>query len=200
MTLPLQISYMGPSMRPTMKAGDLLEVTPYQNRKIRVGDVVVFGAMGKDHKVVHRVINFDSSGATTQGDNNKYPDTHVVPEDEIIGRVALIHRGNRKIRVRGGRLGKSHGSRLRAGNRINRSATSFFRPAYHKVARLGLMRNTLSRWVRPRAISYKRPEGTEMQLVWGPWVIGRRKAGHDKWVIRRPFLFIVDESLLMDKK
>jgi signal peptidase I len=198
MTTPLKISYMGPSMQPTMKAGDILEVIPYQDRKIRIGDVVVFSAIGRDHKVVHRVIDLGPEGATTQGDNNVFPDTHVVPEDVIIGRVASLQRGNRKIRVHGGRSGWFFGSKLRAGNRINRYASKIFRPVYHRVARSGLIRNTLTRWVKPRTIIFKRDEETESQLVWGRWVIGRRRAGQNKWMIRRPFLFIIDESHLMD--
>ena len=185
-------------MQPTMKAGDILEVIPYQDRKIRVGDVVVFGAIGRDHKVVHRVIDVGAKGATTQGDNNIFPDTHVVPEDVIIGRVASLQRGNRKIRVHGERSGWLYASKLRAGNRIKRNASKIFRPVYHRVARSWLIRTTLSRWVKPRTISFKRDEGTETQLVWGHWVIGRRRAGQSKWMIRRPFLFIVDESHLMD--
>lgn len=43
---------------------------------------------------------------------------------------------------------------------------------------------------------WKRPQGTELQLVWGRRVIGRRHPGRVRWHIRRPFLLFVDKATL----
>jgi len=52
---------LGPSMLPTLRAGDALWVVPYDGARIRRGDVVVFcppPAAGAEvgHPVVHRVV------------------------------------------------------------------------------------------------------------------------------------------------
>ena len=57
-------------MNPTLKAGDGLTIIPYGNRKILVGDVVVFSRPEGNHNVVHRVVAADSEGIRTRGDNN----------------------------------------------------------------------------------------------------------------------------------
>jgi hypothetical protein len=50
--------------------------------------------------------------------------------------------------------------------------------------------------MRPRVISFNREAGTELQLVMGQRVIGRRLEGKTRWHIRRPFRLFVDEEAL----
>ena len=194
------MTYMGPSMNPTLKAGDVLRVVPYQGRKIRVGDIVVFYPAGEERQVVHRVVSIDFRGRVrTRGDNNLNIDHGVLTADGIIGRVVSLERGKKVISVCGGNWGNLNGALLWAAKRINPVISKVLHPAYHRLARTGIFRNILSPWVKPRILYFNRPAGTEMQLVIGSWMIGRRFAGQNRWRIRRPFRLLVDEDLLMDE-
>jgi len=191
---------MGPSMNPTLKAGDILKVVPYQSSKIRIGDIVVFCPAGEKQQVVHRVVSIVfRGGVKTRGDNNLNIDHRVLTADEIIGRVVSLERGKKVISVCGGNWGNLNGALLQAAKRINLVISKVLHPAYHRLARTGIFRNTLSPWVKPSILCFKRPAGTEMQLVIGRWVIGRRPAGQNLWHIRRPFRLLVDETLLTDE-
>jgi signal peptidase I len=59
------IIYTGPSMNPTLRAGDGLQIEPYEGKKIRAGDVIVFVSPENGHKVTHRVISV--RGETGEG-------------------------------------------------------------------------------------------------------------------------------------
>ena len=164
-----------------------------------VGDIVVFRAAEEKRKVVHRVVNVNSQGVRTRGDNNLNIDHCVLSMDEIIGRVVSLERGNKVISVYGGNWGNLNGSLLQAAKRINLVISKVLHPAYHRLVRTGLCRNILSPWAKPSILCFKRPAGTEIQLVIGRWVIGRRPTGQNQWHIRRPFRLLVDEALLTDK-
>ena len=84
----MQFNYSGPSMNPTLKAGDSLRVAPYENTRINVGDVVVFHTPERERHVTHRVISVDSRGVRTRGDNNNKTDSWLLRPDEIIGRIS----------------------------------------------------------------------------------------------------------------
>jgi len=185
-------------MNPIFKAGDLLNVVPYRKRTIRVGDIVVFYDAREDRKVVHRVVHIDACGARTRGDNSLKVDDCLVTGDMIIGRVDSIERSRRQIPVRNGRLGSLDARLLHAAKHINMAVSRRLRPLYHGLARSGVLRRPLAPFVKPRVVCYRRPTGTELQLLLGRWVIGRRLAGQDRWLIRRPFRLIVDETLLVD--
>ncbi|MGD8776215.1 MAG: hypothetical protein PVF76_16570 [Syntrophobacterales bacterium] len=49
-------------------------------------------------------------------------------------------------------------------------------------------------------ISFNRDAGTELQLVMGQRVIGRRLEGKTRWHIQRPFRLFVDETSLPENK
>jgi signal peptidase I len=200
MTSSLKLTYMGPSMNPTLKVGDILKVVPYQSSKIRIGDIVVFCPAGEKQQVVHRVVSIVfRGGVKTRGDNNLNIDPDVLTADGIIGRVVSLERGKKVISVCGGNWGYLNAALLWAAKRINLVISKALHPAYHRLARAGIFRNILSPWVKPSILCFKRPAGTEMQLVIGRWVIGRRPAGQNRWRIRRPFRLLVDEALLTDE-
>ncbi len=100
------LNYTGPSMNPTLKVGDGMTVVPYGNRRIRVGDVVVFRSPKQDHYVVHRVVSVDSQGIRTIGDNNDRIDPWVLSPDNIMGRVISARRKNRDVTIHGGTRGR----------------------------------------------------------------------------------------------
>ena len=190
------MNYIGPSMNPTLKPGDRLRISPYHSQEIRRGDVVVFVPPGGTAKIIHRVIYTGSQGIKTRGDNCNLVDPWVLSPDRIFGRVVCARRGNRRRRVFGGTLGHLLGVIIRAINGVDHRVSGLLRPAYEWSARRGMFRRLLPAQMTLRVISFSRPEGTELQLLMGRWVIGRRLPEKSGWQIRRPFRLFVDEESL----
>lgn len=191
-----RLNYTGPSMNPTLWAGDGLRVTSYGNARIHIGDVVVFVPPGCEHNVVHRVVSVDSDGVRTRGDNNSDVDPWALRPDDIIGRVVSIQRRNRDITVHGARWGRICALALRMKRRISVLVCRTLRPAHHWFARWGIFRKLLSHHVKTQVLCFRRPNGMDMQLLMGRWVIGRLRPGRERWHIRRPFRLFVDEASL----
>ena len=193
-------NYNGPSMTPTLKAGDQLRVVPYASRNIRVGDVVVFQAPeGGNRHVTHRVVSVDSRGVRTRGDNNNKTDSWILRPEEIACRVDSALRGAKRVPVHGGRRGMMYASALRSIKRANMTISSILHPAYHWLAESGIFKRFLRNRARSRVLCFTRPKGIEMQLHLGPWFIGRPLPGQDRWSVRRPFKLMVDEESLPGK-
>ena len=190
------MNYIGSSMNPTLKPGVRLDVKAYQRQKIRRGDVIVFISPDDGSKVVHRVSSIDSNGIKTQGDNCNSEDDWVLRRENILGRVVAAQGRNRRLRVFGGLWGHLLSVAIRATKSIDSNLTSMLRPFYQWLARAGVFRRWLPSGMRPRVISFNRDAGTELQLVMGRRVIGRRLEGKTGWHIRRPFRLFVDEETL----
>jgi hypothetical protein len=47
-----------------------------------------------------------------------------------------------------------------------------------------------------RLLYFKKPQGTEIQIMMGKWIIGRYIPQRDSWQIRRPFRIFIDISAL----
>ena len=190
------INYKGPSMNPILRDGDSLQIIRYDVQKIRRGDVVVFIPPGGDSRIVHRVVSVDSKGIRTRGDNNNQVDSWVLSPEQILGRVFSIQRTGRRRRVFGGTIGRTFAGALRAIHWLDRSLCFLLRPAYRWLIGTGVFRRWVSGGMKIRVLSFKRREGTELQLLWGRHVIGRRLPGRSQWHIRRPFRLFVDEASL----
>jgi hypothetical protein len=190
------MNYMGPSMNPTLKSGDGINVIPYGKRKIRIGDVIVFPSPKGYHNVVHRVISVDSQGIRTRGDNNSNIDPWTLSHDGIIGHVFWVQRGNRRRSIHGGLRGVLYSLGIRVTRMIDSKISPLLHPPYHWLARTGAFRPWLSARMQTRVLSFDRSTGTELQLVMGQRVIGRLLPGRSQWVIRRPFRLFVDEAAL----
>ncbi len=191
-------NYNGPSMNPTLKAGDQLRVVPYDNKRIHVGDVVIFQAPEGKRLVTHRVVSVGSQGVRTRGDNNNNTDSWVLRPEEITGRVVSARRGSKSISICGGRSGLIYASTLWTIKRINLTTSRILHPAYHRLATSGIFRRALPHGTEPRVFCFTRPDGVEMQLLMGRWIIGRRRPGREQWQMRRPFRLFVDETSLPD--
>jgi signal peptidase I len=92
----VRLPVTGSSMFPCMQPGDLLEIRR-PTGSIRPGDVVVF--QRNERLVVHRVVDRAGDLYITRGDRLRHPDAPV-PAPEILGRVAAIERGRRRISPR----------------------------------------------------------------------------------------------------
>lgn len=185
-------------MNPTLKSGDGLEVVPYDGKKIRRGDVIVFFSPEGGQKITHRVVCVDSYGIKTQGDNNNQVDPWIVSSDTIIGRVVYAQRGNKRRRVFGGPTGQLFAIVGKGKKVLDMLISSLLRHPYHWVVRVSIFRRLMHRMIKARTISFKRPEGIELQLLIGRRVIGRLLPGKKKWCIQRPFRLFLDESSLRE--
>jgi hypothetical protein len=193
------INYVGPSMNPLLKDGDGLHIIPYKDRVIRKGDVVVFVPPGSDMKVVHRVVSCSDAGIRTRGDNGRYVDPWLLTTDDILGRVTYIQRRNRRRTIHGGVLGRVAAYSFRCRRVCNAIVSLLLHPAYRLLCRSTVLRNRLHRLLKPKVLSFRRPEGAELQIVVGRRLIGRLRPGRVEWEIRRPFRLCVDERLLPGK-
>lgn len=188
-------NYTGPSMNPTFKAGDGLIVVPYKDKKIRPGDVITFKPKDRSHNVVHRVIRVDRHGVYTRGDNNNKVDPWILTPDDIIGRVVSAKRKNRVFPVSGGLRGRIYGLFILRYNMLIRKAPGLLHSIYHLVSNTGIFRKLLP-LSNTQILSFKRPNGAELQLVMGKRIIARRLPGSEQWQIKRPFRLFIDEKTL----
>ena len=193
---PVSLFYKGPSMNPVLTVPDVLYVRPYNGRRVKCGDVVVFASPDIDCKVVHRVVSVIGDEIRTKGDNNAYTDSWVLKQQDIMGRVEWIERGKRTIRIYGGLPGKAQARALKALRLVDSGIRAALKPAYNRLAQNRALRKWLASRSRTRTISIVRPEGIELQMLLGKRVIGKRPAGKRQWLIRRPYLLLVDDAAL----
>ena len=190
------INYIGTSMFPTLKTGDILRVVSYKDRDIRVGDVVVFNSPFGKVPIVHRVFSVDKKGIRTKGDNKIAIDDCILQPDDIIGQVVSAQRGKKDVKILNGFPGLIYGSILDAGKRMDMVVSTILRPAYRWLTRTGIFRKLLLRWIHTQVLCFKHGDGTEMQLHLGRRMIGRRLPGQNQWHILRPFKIFIDEATL----
>jgi hypothetical protein len=186
-------NYIGPSMNPTLKAGDGLVVEPYTDKKIACGDVITFRPLGKGCDIVHRVIRIDCHGIHTSGDNNGDFDPWMLTPDEITGRVVSIKRGTRVFFVTGGLRGRLYGLFIRRYNRLLKKAAAVLHPLYRLLSYRGIFRGILP-LADARIFSFLRSEGVEHQFVMGQRILARRRPGAEQWQIRRPYRLFLNED------
>ena len=188
--------YMGSSMYPALKASDTIHVLLCGGKQIRRGDVIVFSTQNSNDMVVHRVVSISGRGLRTRGDNNNDIDSCFLSPDRVIGRVVHVQRGDRLLTIYGGTRGLLYASAIRFLCNIDSVISSFLNPAYHRLAKTGLLRRWLPDEMRMRVLSFNRSDGMEFQLLMAGRVIGRLLPGKNEWFIRRPFRLFVDEASL----
>lgn len=182
------MNYNGPSMYPTLKPGDRLNIVPCLDAEIRVGDVVVFNGIDKPEKVVHRVVQKGGAGFRTWGDNNCDIDPDMLNALDIEGRVISIKRQDRIIKIQGGLKGRITGLLLRTKTRIDSALSRSLHSFYYMLSRSGI----LKKFIAIRVISFNRDHGVETQLIRKGKVIGRCLPGDKEWKIKRPYRLFVD--------
>jgi len=189
------LNYIGPSMNPTLKAGDGLIVVAYEDSPIFVGDVVVFRHPEKKHRIAHRVVTVDSRGLTTRGDGNHRLDPWVLTRTDIIGRVVAAQRMTKKT-IHGGACGRIQVSAVSGAKKVDAILSKILHPAYHQLAESGVFLWLVPYLPKLRFLSFRRPNGNELQLFMGNYMVGRYLPGTNRWRIIRPFRLFVDEEAL----
>jgi signal peptidase I len=186
----------GGSMCPLLRPGDRILFAPCRVEELKRGDVIIFLPPGKQERVVHRVVSKGPEGIRTRGDANPCRDTGHLRQDDIVGRAVSREREGRVMPVAGGRAGWLIVSCIRAARKADHLASHVLNPCYRSLACSGLFRALLPPVLRPRVIEFERDGQREMQLVLGRRVVGRREAGAEQWIIRRPYRIFVDEQSL----
>ena len=85
----LRLTVISDSMRPLLRAGDVVVVQPQEPRTLQVGQVIVVQRHGE--WITHRLQAVDAAGWHTHGDNLRTRDAAVGAAD-IVGRVIAVER------------------------------------------------------------------------------------------------------------
>jgi len=193
------IIYKGPSMNPTFKDADILEIMPYDERKIRCGDVITFMPLNGEFSITHRVISISEKGIRTLGDNNSNIDEGYIQPKNILGRVVKARRNYKKLYVYNGTTGRIYAIIIRSIRRIKirlRPVRMPVRFIYLLLCRSGLFRKCIPSETEFKIFSFSRPKGIELQLYWGRRIIGRLAPGSSHWHIKVPFRLFIDVASL----
>jgi hypothetical protein len=102
-----KLAVTGASMLPSIWPGDILEVHQQSLADIRAGEVVLYERDGRfaAHRVVKKAGEPERPVLITRGDALRTLDAPVSPE-ELLGRVAAIWRGGRRLEPRLTRWGR----------------------------------------------------------------------------------------------
>jgi len=186
--------FRGSSMGAVFRDGDRLMIEPCGIADLVKGDIVVFVAPGGDQRIVHRVIAVEADRFRARGDANPGADPWLLNGEHLIGRVTAYERNGDLCPVAGGRRGRLRALVTRTIRKVDHHSSSFFHPIYRSLSRSSILKRLIPGSLRPRVILLRKEGDTEMQLLMGRRVIGRRTAGGSGWTIRRPFRIFVDEE------
>ncbi len=191
----MHLRHSGHSMSPTLREMDLLDIRHFNQRPLRVGDVIVFRHANQARYIVHRVHQSTSTGIRTQGDNAPAPDPWRLRRPDIQGQVVSVWRNGRWRPVAGGNVGRLTGILTQLFNRLLRIATPVLSPLYRRLSANAPFTRLLPENLRPRIVLYPAKTGTRFHLMMGQTLIGRFDAVSGQWRIRRPFRLFFDAGL-----
>ncbi len=189
-------AYVGPSMNPTLREPEIMEIMPYDSRPLRVGDVVFFLPPEADQPVVHRVVRVTPAGISTLGDNNTQEDAFLLQPKNIKGRVVAAWRGQKRRKIAGGLQGRLTSHWFRWRRALDRGVSPLLHPLYQALSHRRLIAWFLPAPFRPRVVVFHAKGRDQFQLLLGQRVIGRYDDQRHQWQIQRPFHLFVDGRAL----
>ena len=86
------LSVQTESMAPTFNAGDLILIRKVDPTTLQEGDVITFHTIIENQYALntHRIAKIEENGGvrsyTTKGDNNAIADTHIISDNDIVGK------------------------------------------------------------------------------------------------------------------
>jgi SynChlorMet cassette protein ScmC len=196
---PFNAFYSGPSMNPTLRQGDLMEVLPCGDRSVRAGDVLFIVPPGSSRHVVHRAVSVTSEGIRTRGDNCCQMDPWTLRSSNIAGRVVAAWRGRKRRSIAGARCGEWLARWRRAWRRVWRPVTRRLHPIYRALELSGVWRRLLPGDLRPRVIVFGSGKQRHARLMMGQRIIGHLDQATGSWRIHRPFRLFVNQANLPGK-
>jgi hypothetical protein len=193
-------AYVGPSMNPTLREPELMEIMPYDHRSLRVGDVVFFLSPETDQPVVHRIVRVTLAGISTIGDNNTQADAFLLQPSNIKGQVVAAWRGQKRRKIAGGLQGRLTSRWFRWQRVIDRGVSPLLHPFYQALSNWKLIAWALPASFRPRVVVFHARGRDQLQLLLGQRIIGRYDDQRHQWQIQRPFRLFVDERVLQKQQ
>jgi SynChlorMet cassette protein ScmC len=193
-------AYVGPSMNPTLREPEIMEILPYDSRPLRVGDVVFFLPPEADRPVVHRVVRVTPAGISTLGDNNTQEDILLLQPKSIKGQVVAAWRGQKRRKIAGGYQGRLTSRRLRWRRVLDRGVSPLLHPLYQALSHRGLIAWLVPAPFRPRVVVFHVRGRDQFQLLLGQRIIGSYDDHRHQWQIQRPFQLFVDGRVLPSKQ
>jgi hypothetical protein len=179
-------------MNPTLREPEILEIMPYGNRPLQVGDVVFFRSPGAHQTVVYRIVRLTPEGIFTRGDNNRRDDAFVLQPEEINGRVVAAWQGRKNRAVAGGRRGRLIGRWLPWKRLLDRDISYLLHSFYHALTHWRFLTTLLPIGLRPKIVVFQNKGISRPCILLGRRIIGRYDDRRQQWQIRRPFRLIVD--------
>ena len=91
------------SMAPTFYAGDLIIIKKVDTSTLKEGDIVTFHTIIQNQYALntHRIDHIEDNGGvrsyTTKGDNNAIADTHIISDNDIVGKYVTRLAGFGKV-------------------------------------------------------------------------------------------------------
>ncbi len=189
-------AYAGPSMNPTLREPEMMEILSYYNRHLRDGDVVFFLPPQHDKLVVHRVVRVTPAGISTLGDNNTKEDAFLLQPKDIKGQVVAVWRGQKRRQIAGGLQGRLTSRWLHWRRIPSNGVAHLLHPFYYALYRCGLIARLLPAPFRPRVVVFQTQGQDKFRLLLGQHIIGRYDDQKRQWQIQRPFRLFVDERVL----
>jgi len=97
----LRLQLHGGSMYPFIRDGDWVEIVPVPVDEICIGDVILSrtGLQLFAHRVIRRIPGEQNIQLITRGDNHLREERPVDPDADLIGRIQIVYRGRRMIRL-----------------------------------------------------------------------------------------------------
>lgn len=185
-------AYAGPSMNPTLRESEILEIRPYGNRPVQVGDVVFFRSPVRNQTVVHRIVRLTSEGIITRGDNNRRDDAFVLQPGDIRGRVVAARQGRKNRVVAGGRRGRLFSRWLPWKRLLDRNLSYLLHSSYHAPGPCRVLTRLLPEALRPKIVVFQNQGIERPCILLGRRLIGRFDDRRQQWQIHRPFRLMVD--------
>lgn len=192
---------LGRAMNPTLAEADILEVEPYDRRRVRPGDVVCFKSPENAETTVRRVVSVEGRGARdeglgdvirTRGDNNRHNDPWLLRSGDIDGQVVAARRESRWRQINGG----LHGQAVACLMKSLVPLRTFSHRLRDLAVGVGPFPKVLPWHLQPRAVEFIGRRRLNLKLLSGDRQIGRYDGFSQDWRIRRPFRVFVDPSRL----
>lgn len=93
---PFRFRAPGASMTPFIRDGDVITITPFRDKRPRIGHVVAFRHPVLNKLLVHRIVAQHGEGWLLRGDNASEADG-AVSHDSLLGRVTRVERDGRLV-------------------------------------------------------------------------------------------------------
>lgn len=193
------VAFVGCSMKPTLLDGDLVEVLPYVERTVQVGDIIYYQFPNASKAIIHRVVRITPAGVIARGDNNPVDDKDPIPSQFILGQVTAVWRGSRRRKMVGGPKGmvyyKIHKVFLAYGGAI----LPILRPLYHLLIRGEGVSRCLPQRFRPKVTAFRDGKKNHLRLVWWGRVVGEYDFDRHRWNIDRPYRLLLSGKVICPK-